>query len=406
MTIVPFVAAAPRDRQKAHRIASAEEAIAAASTLAHSWRGTAATLDAERSVPHGELRELELSGLLAVTIPKEHGGPGLPNAVLTRIFRILAAADVALAQIPQNHFDFVDTLASAERPTQDFFYAQVLDGARFGNAIAERGRRSRRDLATTIVEEGDHYRIDGVKAFCTGALTATWVPVLAMHADGRIRTAYVARNAPGLDVRQDWDAFGQRATFSGTTVLTGVRVPRQHVVDRGRDHAEFLLAQFAGNQLIHAAIEVGAVEGALDRAADLLAAGDEPSRSSDIERLGRWEIQAQAARALVDRAARLVDAAIEARHPTRETAVAAVIATDEAKSLAYALGPMVTGDLAAFRGASARARDGIDRFWRNSRTHSLHDPVRWRQFHVGNYHLNGALAPDIAARFPAAAAAS
>jgi alkylation response protein AidB-like acyl-CoA dehydrogenase len=402
MTIVPFVAAdPPREQQIARRIASADEALEAASVLAESWTRTAAAIDADRRVPRQELRELDLSGLLAITVPKEHGGPDLPNTVLMRVFRILAAADTALAQVPQNHFDFVDTLASAEPATQDFFYAQVLDGARFGNAIAERGRRSRRDLATTIVEDGEGYRIDGLKAFCTGALTADWVPVLAMHRDGRIRTAYVARDAAGLDVRQDWDAFGQRATFSGTTVLTGVWTPRERVVDRTLDYPELLLAQFAGNQLIHAAIEVGASEGALDHAARLIDSGANPPSGSDLERLGRLQLQTQAARALVDRAARLVDAAIAAKRPSREAAVAAIIAVDEAKSLAYALGPTVTGDLASFGGALARARDGIDRFWRNSRTHSLHDPVRWRQFYVGDYHLNGRLAPDLAGRFPA-----
>ena len=385
----------------ARRLVTAEEALATARALAASWSRTAAAIDAERRIPREELRELGRSGLLAITIPGEHGGPGLPNTVLTRIFRILAATDTALAQISQNHFDFVDTLTSAEPSTQQFFYAQLLAGARFGNAIAERGRRSRRDLATTIVPRGDGYAIDGVKAFCTGALTAAWVPVLAIHPDGRILTAYVERATPGLDVRGDWDAFGQRATFSGTTVLTDVFVPAERVVDRGRGDPMFLLAQFAGNQLIHAAIEVGAAEGALDRASEFMRSGEGSPRPRDLERLGAGAVQTQAARALVDRAAALVDEALQARRPTRDQTISALIAVDEAKSLAYAIGPAATGDLLSFAGGP-EARQGLDRFWRNSRTHSLHDPIRWRQFFVGNYHLNGALAPDLANRFEGA----
>jgi alkylation response protein AidB-like acyl-CoA dehydrogenase len=30
----------------------------------------------------------------------------------------------------------------------------------------------------------------------------------------------------------------------------------------------------------------------------------------------------------------------------------------------------------------------LDRHWRNARTHTLHDPVRWKYAIIGNYHLN------------------
>ncbi len=36
---------------------------------------------------------------------------------------------------------------------------------------------------------------------------------------------------------------------------------------------------------------------------------------------------------------------------------------------------------------------GLDRFWRNARTHTLHDPVRWKYHAVGNYYLNDRLPP-------------
>ncbi|MNQ86786.1 Dibenzothiophene desulfurization enzyme C [compost metagenome] len=33
----------------------------------------------------------------------------------------------------------------------------------------------------------------------------------------------------------------------------------------------------------------------------------------------------------------------------------------------------------------------LDRHWRNARTHTLHDPVRWKLHAVGNYYLNDVL---------------
>lgn len=41
----------------------------------------------------------------------------------------------------------------------------------------------------------------------------------------------------------------------------------------------------------------------------------------------------------------------------------------------------------------ARSQHALDRHWRNARTHTLHDPVRWKYAILGNYHLNGVNPP-------------
>lgn len=48
-------------------------------------------------------------------------------------------------------------------------------------------------------------------------------------------------------------------------------------------------------------------------------------------------------------------------------------------------------DIVGPRAASARL--GFDRFWRNVRTHTLHEPVAHRVRDVGDYFLNGAHPP-------------
>jgi hypothetical protein len=40
------------------------------------------------------------------------------------------------------------------------------------------------------------------------------------------------------------------------------------------------------------------------------------------------------------------------------------------------------------------AKYNLDRHWRNARIHTLHDPVRWKLHHIGNYILNGKLLPN------------
>ena len=192
--------------------------------------------------------------------------------------------------------------------------------------------------------------------------------------------------------RADWDAFGQRATFSGTTIIDNVWVPARNVVDRSLGDPGILVAQFAGNQLIHAAIEASSAEGAVLRAASLLSTGSVGEAA--LAELGRLAARAAAARALVLRAARLVDEALA--HPKdRDAVIAAAIATDEAKSPAYEHGPEAAGALARLLPFQAIDRDRLDRHWRNTRTHSMHDPVRWRQHYVGDFRLNGRLNSDL-----------
>jgi hypothetical protein len=44
--------------------------------------------------------------------------------------------------------------------------------------------------------------------------------------------------------------------------------------------------------------------------------------------------------------------------------------------------------------AAADRRLGLDRHWRNARTHSVHDPVSWKDHHLGGYLVDGRLPPN------------
>ena len=71
---------------------------------------------------------------------------------------------------------------------------------------------------------------------------------------------------------------------------------------------------------------------------------------------------------------------------------AVAIAVSEARILSARAGLEVSSRL--FEVAGARATTGrlnLDRFWRNLRTHSLHDPVAYKRREVGAYALLGEL---------------
>ena len=77
-------------------------------------------------------------------------------------------------------------------------------------------------------------------------------------------------------------------------------------------------------------------------------------------------------------------------NPTEEKIAAATVKTAEAKVLTTEIAILATNKLFELAGTRATlAKHNLDRHWRNARAHTLHDPVRWKFFHVGNFYLNG-----------------
>jgi len=381
-----------------------EEALAAARRLADSWRLAGPSRDADLAVPRAELRELARSGLLGLTIPVAHGGSGHSTRTLTDVFAILAAADHSLAQVPQNHFGTVYALPALDERRRAFWFAEALRGARFGNANAETGKASRSNPATRIRDavaadpdlpggRRPDFVLSGTKRFATGAMTADWITVGLAHEDGWKATAMIPAGTPGVTSHEDWDAFGQRSTHSGTMTFDDVPLRAAHVIDHRGQPRENAAFRYSRSQLTHSALQVGSVEGALRWAASWHAEG----RIARVHEFEQWfhetRLEVAAARALVGRAADLIDelaAAQERGEALDATEVMELgVAVDESKVLAYELGPAAADGLARI----APADEHVDRWWRNARTHALHDPVRWRRHYVGAYHLRGEFLP-------------
>ena len=382
-----------------HIIRSDEEAIEIAAKLGQEFSKEAARRDRERLLPRKEVDLLSASGLFGITVPREYSGADVSCVTLAEVFRLLAAGDSSLGQIPQNHFFCVEALSLGGSPSQKkFFFAELLEGKRFGNALTERGGKHVFDLATKITRLPDDggYLINGKKFYSTGALFADWIPVMALDEQGRAVIAYVPRDAEGLEVIDDWSGMGQRTTASGTTVLNNVHVPGQYVVPHYRTYER---PQYFGahGQLMHVAIDVGIAEAALADTREfvrtrsryyfdtnLKSAAEDPFV---VRRFGELKIYVNAARALLRSAAEAVDRA--KANTDEETAAASSIAVAEAKQLAEWTALKVTNDLFALSGTSATlAEFDLDRHWRNARTHTLHDPSRWKTYAVGNYYLN------------------
>jgi len=392
------VPAVPRPDAPAHVIRDDAEAIAVARKLAAQFAEGAAKRDRERIWPLAELEAFSQSGLWSLNVPRAFGGPELSYRTIVKVIDIISAADPSLGQIPQNHIGVVAAIrTTSDAAQQALLFEKVLAGTRFGNAFSEFGSKRAADFETKFEEDGDNVIVTGRKFYATGALLAHLVPIVALDDEGRAFYAIAERDAPGLTVIDDWSAFGQRTTLSGTVTLDRVRVPRSHLVPGYKGYAE-PTADGPIFQIIQVAVDTGIAAAAI---ADTIAFVRTKSRAwvdsgldyawQDpyvIQAVGSLQLRLNATRALLDRAAIAVDEAVA--NPTAETVATAQVQTAEAKILSTELAIEATNKLFELAGTrSTLAEHGLDRHWRNARTHTLHDPVRWKYAIVGNYYLNG-----------------
>ncbi|WP_284317035.1 SfnB family sulfur acquisition oxidoreductase [Labrys miyagiensis] len=387
---------------QAHVIRSDAEAIEVAKALAAEFAVEAAQRDRDRRLPAAELDRFSKSGLWGITIPGTYGGAGVSWVTLTEVIKLISAADPSIGQIPQNHLAALDAIrVTASEEQKRLWFARVLQGYRLGNAFSEARSKHVGAFETTLTPEGDGYRINGEKFYATGALFAHYIHVGAVNPEGKVHLAIVPRWAAGLAIIDNWSSFGQRTTASGNVRIDNVRVEAEGVIPAYLG-GEKPTTNGSVSQIIQAAVDAGIARGAIDETIHFVRNHVRPWIDSGqehgyddvftIAQIGDLKIKLHAAEALLERAGRAIDAAFD--DTTEEGATAAAVAVAEAKVLTTEIAILATNKLHELGGTrSTLGQYNLDRHWRNARTHTLHDPVRWKFFHVGNHALNGVKPP-------------
>ena len=204
--------------------------------------------------------------------------------------------------------------------------------------------------------------------------------------------AFLPADTPGVRILDDWDALGQRTTASGTIEFDEVVVdPIQVMARASAVNAPTGYGAFA--QLMHAAIDLGIARGALEAAAAFVRDKSRPwfeagvTRAIDdpllIQRFGELAVTVAAAEAAFGVAGVALDTVMRTGH-SAEQAARASLAVATAKTLADNASTEVSSALFELGGTRSTAADlNLGHFWRNARTHTVHDPIRWKYQHIG-----------------------
>ncbi len=214
-------------------------------------------------------------------------------------------------------------------------------------------------------EKGWH--ISGAKIWCTNALVSDFIVLAAKTGESRgdVNFFIVPTDAKGLQIGPKEDKLGARGVPSSPLYLDDVLLPEDAILgDPGKGFRQ-VMGALALSRPIIGARAVGLAQGALDLAMQFMRerrAFDQPL--TDFQGL-RWmladmEMQIEAARGLVYKAAAMTDAGIRGKELAHAAAISKAFASDMAMKVAT--------DAVQIFGASGISNDyPINRYFRDAK---------------------------------------
>ncbi|CAN7698211.1 acyl-CoA dehydrogenase family protein [Rhizobium rhizogenes] len=354
--------------------------------------------DQQGGRPEEQVRLLKESGLVNLLIPREFGGLGERYSTAMRIVREFAKVDGSIGHLYGYHFS---PLQNAVNAGPDAYSQDILRRSAAGRWFWGNTTNSFSKSLFGRREPDGGFILNGVRPFASGSHVADYLTVAWEDEETNERSAaYIPPNREGITIADDWDGIGQRQTGSGRVFYKDVKIRADEILpERPRDAIALLTPMQQQSVLLN--VFIGSAQGALIAARDYTITKSRPWIYSGVERheddpwikrqYGELWIKVQAATALADRALTVLDDAYaKSQDLTAEDRGKTAIAVASANVLAGRVALEVTSEIFEVMGARSAVRPyGFDRFWRNVRIHTLHNPAEYKTRNVGSWFLTG-----------------
>jgi alkylation response protein AidB-like acyl-CoA dehydrogenase len=362
---------------------------------------TAFERDTTAALPFAEIGWIKDAGLLGLQGPKASGGGEADWATVLDVVAEFAKVDGSIANVLGWHYAYFWLFRSFGTPEQRAKWeAEVTANRQLISGIA-----NFRDRPISAVDEGTTLLLNGGKQFNTGLPVSDRIFIgSALEGTEDVFFVYTSSRVPEISYGEDWDTLGQRSTASGSATVSGLRVSWDEAL--GFAGKTFIpqpanITPGLTSQTLMPTFYVSLARGALDKAVDYIKNHGRAWLHSDYERavdepyvvdgIGQLQSRLLAAEALVRDASAKVSAALDTPNEiTPEERGELAVLLSAAKTVAVEVGIEVTTRLFELTGGRSTARSfELDRFFRDLRTQSLHDPVAQKRLQVGSYLLRG-----------------
>ena len=313
-------------------IQDAARAFAEAELAPHS-----AKWDETKHFPVDVMRQAAEMGFCGIYTGEEHGGMALGRVESAVIFEELSRGDVSTAAFISIHNMatwMIDSVGSAELRAR--YVPSLVTMEKIASyCLTEPGSGSdAAALRTTAVRDGDHWVLNGSKAFISGAGTSDVYVVMARTGqDGPkgISTFVVDKDAPGLSFGGQERKMGWNSQPTAIVQFDECRVPAENLLGQEGHGFRYAMMGLDGGRLNIAACSLGGARLALETAQEYVASRKQFGKPiGDFQntqfKLADMATQLEAARLMVLRGAW----AIDTNHPekTKWCAMAKRLATD------------------------------------------------------------------------------
>lgn len=329
--------------------------------------------DEEKVFPVDTLRAAAELGFGAIYCEETHGGSGLGRLDAAIIFEELAAGCTSTAAYISIHNMvawMIDSFASEEQrarwvpklATMEYFASYCLTEPGAGSDAAS--------LKTKAVKDGDHYVLNGSKAFISGG-SASDVYLVMCRTGGEgpkgISAIVVEKDTPGLSFGKQEKKMGWNSQPTAQVIFEDCRVPAENLIGNEGDGFKFAMMGLDGGRLNIASCSLGAARASLEVAREhMLVRKQFGKRLADFQalqfRIADMATELEAARLMVHRAADKLDR----KTPDKTTACAM------AKRFATDVGFNVCNDALQLLGGYGYIREyPVERYLRDARVHQI-----------------------------------
>jgi len=285
------------------------------------FKPNAARADRERRPPVENLKVLAKHGFTGTFIPEEYGGGGLGTLecalVFEQVARSCANTAILLGATDGSASHAILHLGSDEhkkRYLPRFATGDLVGG--WGMSEPD-GGSDVGAVKTRAVRDGSDYLLTGSKIWCSGAQLADVFVVIARLSDEPgmrgVGAVIIERGTPGFTIGEHLDLIGLRATGMAPLFFDRCRLPAENVLvqagDMRRMFSFFDAERIVGNPSVCLGVAEAAFEGVVAYVKERKQFGRALADFQGLQwRLADMAIEIEAARAMLYRAARRVDA--------------------------------------------------------------------------------------------------